>query len=148
MVTYAVIYHAACNMMSSTHKTTREVHMAKIISIVIGLFLVCWSPFFIINMVYVFCEDVCFERDAPRPLWPIHMSKVLHYSNSMMNFFVYSVRSKEFGGFFRRVLCFWSRKKHNKNKSTCLTIASELGSDDGDTKYFAGTQSLTKDSPM
>ena len=53
VIAYAVIYHTARHMIVAnvTVKITREIRLAKTISLVIGLFLVCWTPFFVINMV-------------------------------------------------------------------------------------------------
>lgn len=101
-------------MMTPTNEelsTAREMRVAKTISLIIGLFVICWTPFFTINMVYVFC------RHCNRPKSLIYLSKVMHYSNSMMNFFVYSARSPDFRTFFKKVLCpksFLSRRRKEK----------------------------------
>ena len=131
IVSYCVIFYAASHMMRSSNdsvSTTRELRVAKTISVVIGLFIICWSPFFIINMIYVFCYH------CARPKWPIYVSKVMHYTNSMMNFFVYSARSPDFRNFFRKILCPRERMKNKSrirltelnNTKTCSPMASPL----------------------
>ena len=85
---------------------SRELQVAKTISIIIGLFVLFWMPFFVINMYFVFCDnwygdgdDKCKKND-----WLVHLAKALHYSNSMMNFFVYAVRSPDFRETFKALV--------------------------------------------
>ena len=74
---YCLIFHTATNMIMANEdvKTRRELRLAKTISLVVGLFVVCWTPFFVVNMVYVFCKG-CFCEGCNRPQWPIHLAKV------------------------------------------------------------------------
>ncbi|XP_057307485.1 octopamine receptor Oamb-like [Hydractinia symbiolongicarpus] len=100
---YCVIFYAAMNMIRASNqpgRIVRELHVAKTISFIIGLFIFCWMPFFIVNMVVVHCGSSC--RDFP--MWLIYLSKMMHYSNSMMNFFVYAVRSPDFRRSFKAIL--------------------------------------------
>lgn len=108
---YCEIFYSSLNMMKSSNENVtaeRELRVAKTISLVISLFIICWSPFFIVNMIYVFCHH------CSRPKWPIYISKMLHYSNSMMNFFVYSTRSPEFRNFFKKIICPKKRRKSSQ----------------------------------
>nr|XP_047127598.1 uncharacterized protein LOC101239810 [Hydra vulgaris] len=102
VVSYCVIFYCAILMMRENSnqdgKTKQELRVAKTISVIIGLFLFCWSPFFILNMVYAFCKDIHCNK---LPLWLTNVTKLLHYSNSMMNFFVYGYRSPDFRHSFR-----------------------------------------------
>lgn len=115
MCSYVALFCAARNMMAShnSHVTAlRELRVAKTVSMVIGLFVLCWSPFFLVNMVWVFCG--C---GSTLPAWPIHLSKLMHYSNSAMNFFVYAVTSPDFRNYFLKVLCskYYARKVKRNN---------------------------------
>ena len=134
---YAVIFHTARNMITTNSislKVSREIRLAKNISLVIGLFFICWTPFFLTNIIYVYCDVICFEPGAPRPSWPIYVSKVLHYSNSMMNFFVYGFRSPDFRQYFRKYLCCLNKRIRSASNvqrdSRGETIVSEIGSDE------------------
>ena len=152
VVAYVVIYNTACNMITANidTKTSREIKLAKTISFIIGLFLICWTPFFLVNMIYVFCESSCFHPGGNKPTWPIHVSKILHYSNSMMNFIVYGFRSPDFGQFFRRALC-CSLKSRNGSVTTSqvrtrgLTV-TEVCFDEYSDNGCAVTRPLTNDS--
>ncbi|XP_047135943.1 dopamine receptor 2 [Hydra vulgaris] len=104
VVSYCIIYCAIRMMRDNSNqdgKTKQELRVAKIISIIIGLFFICWSPFFILNTVHLFCKEVYCRK---LPIWLINITKMLHYSHSMMNFFVYGYRSPDFRHIFRAFL--------------------------------------------
>lgn len=126
ITSYVVIFYASSNMMESSNKTVlknREVRVAKTICVVIGCFLGCWAPFFVVNILYVICRFCDFPR------WPIYVTTSLHYSNSMLNFFVYSMRSPEFRHFYKRLLCGRYRRRKIKRQidaSRKLTATSDI----------------------
>lgn len=147
---YCLIFYTASHMMRADNdnvSTMRELRVAKTISLVIGLFLMCWSPFFIVNMVFVFCTT------CAHPRWLVRVSKMMHYSNSMMNFFVYSVRSPEFRTFFKKILCQREKERNRKisvllrdvgaksRKTTGQSLLSSTSTDSGKTLF------AVKDSP-
>ena len=105
VLSYVVIFHTANKIMKEAIEggnLTQELRVAKTISVIIGLFVICWCPFFILNMLFIFCSDFC---DAINNLpWLVNVSKALHYSNSMMNFFVYAVRSPDFRRTFKALI--------------------------------------------
>lgn len=103
IVCYCIIFHAAVKMMKASNQTgklTREIHVAKTVSVIISLFIFCWLPFFVVNMIYIYCKENCDDK----PIWPAYLTKLIHYSNSMMNFFVYAVRSPDFRRSFKAIL--------------------------------------------
>ena len=105
IASYFIIFFAAVKMMNETNqpgKLARELHVAKTICVIIALFILCWMPFFVINMVWVFCSDFCDQKQHYR--WVIHLSKMAHYANSAMNFFVYAVRLPDFRRAFKAIL--------------------------------------------
>ena len=105
VASYFIIFFAAVKMMNETNqpgRLARELHVAKTICVIIALFMICWMPFFVINMVWVFCSDFCDQKRNYR--WVIHISKMAHYSNSAMNFFVYAVRLPDFRRAFKAIL--------------------------------------------
>lgn len=80
----------------SSHITTD--HKAAItLGIIMGSFLVCWMPFFCINIVAGFCKS-CISDDVFKTLtW-------LGYCNSALNPVIYSIFNTEFRDAFRKVL--------------------------------------------
>ena len=99
---YCVIFYAAVHMMKVLNKVGRihnEIKIAKTICIIICLFVFCWTPFFVVNMVYVYCAKDC----QGKPLWPAYLTKMIHYSNSMINFFVYAAKNPDFRVAFKSI---------------------------------------------
>lgn len=107
VVSYIWLFRAALNLELADNQThsqsiRRDLRIAKTISIIIGLFFVCWAPFFALNLLYyVICRN-CIGHKTLIVL--ISIAKIMHYSNSMMNFFVYAVRSPEYRKTFDALL--------------------------------------------
>ena len=99
VISYCITFHCAVSTVKISSK--RELRVAKTISVIIALFFFCWSPFFIVNMVFAFCEGVFCTK---LPGWLVNVAKIMHYSNSMMNFFVYGHRSPDFRRSFKAFL--------------------------------------------
>ena len=54
---YIVIFYTARTMFLASNQESnlsRDIQVAKTISVIIGLFLLCWFPFFFINMMYYY----------------------------------------------------------------------------------------------
>ena len=67
------------------------------IGIIMGVFLLCWTPFFIVNVVAGFCKDCISDTTFKVLTW-------LGYSNSAFNPIIYTIFNAEFRGAFQRVL--------------------------------------------
>ncbi|KAB5548979.1 hypothetical protein PHYPO_G00061930 [Pangasianodon hypophthalmus] len=85
---------------SSTRSTLqREVHAAKSLAIIVGLFAICWLPLHIINCFTLFCPK------CPRPpLWIMYLAIILSHANSVVNPFIYAYRIRDFRLTFRRII--------------------------------------------
>uniref|UniRef100_A0A2I3G782 Adenosine receptor A2 n=1 Tax=Nomascus leucogenys TaxID=61853 RepID=A0A2I3G782_NOMLE len=77
----------------------KEVHAAKSLAIIVGLFALCWLPLHIINCFTFFCPD-CNHA----PLWLMYLAIVLSHTNSVVNPFIYAYRIREFRQTFRKII--------------------------------------------
>ncbi|KAL0186836.1 hypothetical protein M9458_018506, partial [Cirrhinus mrigala] len=77
----------------------KEVHAAKSLAIIVGLFAVCWLPLHIINCFTLFCP-LC---DRP-PVLIMYLAIILSHANSVVNPFIYAYRIREFRHTFRKIV--------------------------------------------
>ncbi|KAJ7997689.1 hypothetical protein DPEC_G00214740 [Dallia pectoralis] len=76
----------------------RERKAMKVLPVVVGAFLFCWTPFFVLHTMRALCST-CYIR-------PALMSTVtwLGYVNSALNPIIYTVFNTEFRNYFRKFL--------------------------------------------
>lgn len=85
---------------SSSRSTLQmEVHAAKSLAIIVGLFAVCWLPLHIINCFNNLCQDC----DRPH-IWVMNIAIILSHANSVVNPFIYAFRIRDFRHTFRKIL--------------------------------------------
>lgn len=86
---------------SSASRSTlqKELHAAKSLAIIVGLFALCWLPLHIINCFNYLCQDC--ERTH---IWVMNIAIILSHANSVVNPFIYAYRIREFRQTFRRIL--------------------------------------------
>ncbi|XP_038590525.1 adenosine A2a receptor b [Micropterus salmoides] len=77
----------------------KEVHAAKSLAIIVGLFALCWLPLHIINCFNYLCQDC--KRSH---IWVMNIAIILSHANSVVNPFIYAYRLREFRQTFRRIL--------------------------------------------
>ncbi|XP_069809302.1 alpha-1B adrenergic receptor [Dendropsophus ebraccatus] len=96
-------------------KFSREKKAAKTLGIVVGLFILCWLPFFTALPL-----GSIFKELEP----PLTVQKVifwLGYFNSCLNPIIYPCSSKEFKRAFIRILkCQWGTRRHSGIRRTQL----------------------------
>uniref|UniRef100_A0A8C5UFQ5 Adenosine receptor A2 n=1 Tax=Malurus cyaneus samueli TaxID=2593467 RepID=A0A8C5UFQ5_9PASS len=68
----------------------KEVHAAKSLAIIVGLFAFCWLPLHIINCFTLFCPNC-----AHAPLWLMYLAIILSHANSVVNPLIYAYRIRE-----------------------------------------------------
>lgn len=77
----------------------RERKTVKTLGIIMGTFIVCWLPFFIVALVLPFCTESCYMPD-----WLGAVINWLGYSNSLLNPIIYAYFNKDFQSAFKKIL--------------------------------------------
>ncbi|KAM4617576.1 D(4) dopamine receptor [Discoglossus pictus] len=76
----------------------RERKAMRVLPVVVGAFLFCWTPFFVVHITRALCET-CY---IPEPL--ISIVTWMGYVNSALNPVIYTIFNTEFRNYFRKVL--------------------------------------------
>ena len=97
---YSLIWHRVTNPVNMNHRdaTKQEKKLAVTLSIITLVFVLTWVPFYIMNVIYMFC-DSCYVLEL------IYFAKFLHYSNSFANFVIYALKIREFRKTVIKLLC-------------------------------------------
>lgn len=102
----------------------KEVHAAKSLAIIVGLFAICWLPLHIINCFTLFCPG-CLRP----PLWLMYLAIILSHANSVVNPLIYAYRIREFRLTFRKIIRQHIVGKKQFKTSTTSTRTSTHGGD-------------------
>ncbi|KAM9847076.1 adenosine receptor A2b [Aulostomus maculatus] len=76
----------------------REIRAAKSLSIIVGLFAICWLPVHILNCLTLFYEGL----DKPDII--MYVAIILSHANSAVNPIIYAYRIQDFRNTFRKIL--------------------------------------------
>ncbi|NWI18105.1 5HT1A protein, partial [Crypturellus soui] len=77
----------------------RERKTVKTLGIIMGTFILCWLPFFIVALVLPFCDSKCYM-----PEWLGAVINWLGYSNSLLNPIIYAYFNKDFQSAFKKII--------------------------------------------
>ena len=105
---------------------SKELKAAKTVGAVIGAFVICWGPFFVLNLIYALCKSC-----LPLPEESVLAAKWLHYVNSVLNPIIYACMNKEFRSAFKKILafsCFFVPGVHRQDMSLEKSFQSERSS--------------------
>ncbi|KAK0090436.1 hypothetical protein PV325_000100 [Microctonus aethiopoides] len=96
-------------------------HKAAItVGVIMGVFLICWVPFFCVNIIAAFCKTCIPDRAFQVLTW-------LGYSNSAFNPIIYSIFNTEFREAFKRILTKGARARGNQpSTSECGEFRSVI----------------------
>ncbi|XP_038070780.1 dopamine receptor 2-like [Patiria miniata] len=87
-------------------RMNREHKAAKTLGIVVGVFVVCWLPFFVVNVASPLCPTCISSPHIVIPLltW-------LGYINSALNPAIYAFTNKSFKRAYKKILCRCGRRQ-------------------------------------
>ncbi|XP_008532811.1 adenosine receptor A2b isoform X2 [Equus przewalskii] len=107
LVIYMKIFMVACRQLQRTelmdHSRTilqREIHAAKSLAMVVGIFALCWLPLHAINCVTLFQP----AQAKNKPKWAINTAILLSHANSVVNPIVYAYRNRDFRYTFHKII--------------------------------------------
>lgn len=97
---YAMIWHRVRKPVNLQHRqtTAQEKKLAVTLSIITLVFILTWVPFYITNVIIMFCKS-CYVLQL------VYFAKFLHYSNSFANFVIYALKIREFRKTVAKILC-------------------------------------------
>ncbi|XP_072289357.1 alpha-2B adrenergic receptor [Eucyclogobius newberryi] len=78
----------------------REKRFTFVLAVVIGVFVVCWFPFFFSYSLQAVCPNTCV---IPGPLFTFFFW--IGYCNSSLNPVIYTIFNKDFRKAFKKILC-------------------------------------------
>ncbi|XP_074546974.1 adenosine receptor A2b-like [Halichoeres trimaculatus] len=112
---------------SGTSRSTlqKEVHAAKSLAIIVGLFALCWLPLHFINCFNHLCENC-----GRSHVWIMNIAIILSHANSVVNPLIYAYRIREFRQTFRKILYQHILGRRDRN---------EFGAGNGDSRCVRST---------
>lgn len=110
--TYSCIFSVArrhvrvINVISGSRHDTKfsyitEMKAAKVIGIVVGAFLVCWAPFLLTNLAINNCQKCIMSF----PVEGVYTLKLLQYTSSALNPYIYTCLNSDFRLAVKRLVC-------------------------------------------
>lgn len=97
---------------------SREQKAAKTLGIVMGVFIICWMPFFTLNVMTCILKAKLPERDHDI-IFAIFTW--LGYLNSGCNPVIYAFNSRDFRRAFFKILCPTNFRKHKRKKMQVIS---------------------------
>jgi hypothetical protein len=95
------------------NKTNNERKALRVLIIIFALFACFWTPFFLVNIIDVFCVELCASFITPNLILVITW---LGYVSSMLNPVVYTMFNKSFREAFINLLKCQTKKKNIYNR--------------------------------
>lgn len=86
----------------------KSVKAVKTLAVVVGAFVICWIPFFALNMTYSLCVHCPINPNL------ILVTKWMHYGNSFINPVIYALISRDFRLSFKKLLVCCTKTKQEE----------------------------------
>ena len=97
VICYVIVWTTLANKRLGSETSSLSATVNQTIVITIVSFMACWTPFMVLNVVWVF--------NYPIPVWVAPVVMSLRYTNSIVNFFVYATKIREFRIAVRSLVC-------------------------------------------
>lgn len=101
ITSYVIIFYTMKTRQEQHWRFKQEMRLAVMIGIVIILFLICWFPFFLLNILL---HHACPCKSNHYLYHLIPFVKYMHYANSLMNPIIYAYRYPDYRHAFKRLL--------------------------------------------
>ena len=101
ITSYILIFMTMKTRQEQHWRFKQEMRLAVMIGIVIVLFLICWFPFFLLNILL---HHACPCRNDHHLYTLIPIVKYMHYANSLMNPIIYAYRYPDYRHAFKKLL--------------------------------------------
>lgn len=149
LLSYGNIYRVVSYRAKWTGSVLIEIKLARTLSIVIGAFILCWGPFFILNIVSYYCTLATCNYEVA-----IQVIKWLQYASACINPVIYTIRNREFRFTFHKLIfrCSYRNGKYVFNpqgtRSTscgCCQLGGPIDVDFGESRsrYPTYTEEIT-----
>ncbi|CAL8333891.1 alpha-2Db adrenergic receptor [Gadus morhua] len=83
----------------------REKRFTFVLAVVMGVFVLCWFPFFFTYSLHAVCRDSCYVPDA---LFNVFFW--IGYCNSSVNPIIYTIFNRDFRKSFKKIICRASKR--------------------------------------
>ncbi|XP_036384677.1 alpha-2B adrenergic receptor-like [Megalops cyprinoides] len=100
LVTQGVKPEVTPNTARRKAMVNREKRFTFVLAVVIGVFVICWFPFFFSYSLKAVCPEAC---ALPEPLFKFFFW--IGYCNSSLNPLIYTIFNKDFRRAFKKILC-------------------------------------------
>ncbi|CAF3952181.1 unnamed protein product [Rotaria sordida] len=110
--------HRNAKFQIESSKWKKNMKAIRTLGIVVGVFVACWLPFFVMYLLLAYCNYKCVTPNIERYItWIETSSLYLGYANSFCNPVIYAFSNKEFRNAFFEILHY--------NNCKCLPLSSD-----------------------
>ena len=93
-ISYCIIWRKQSSRIPNETQARKDVHLNKTLLLITAIFVLSWLPFQVLAAVLNFC--ISCRRLNKTLIILLYVIKLLHYSNSFMNFLVYCFRMSDY----------------------------------------------------
>ncbi|MBN3279220.1 S1PR4 protein, partial [Polyodon spathula] len=120
---YRHVRHSTERVVSSSRSRNKSLRLLKTVILIVGAFIICWSPLFILLLLDFFCEPKSAKLYSMD--WPIALAVL----NSAINPIIYSLGSMDVRKAIFSVLCCFCFKTGLVDPSSLLSIETVVSSE-------------------
>lgn len=148
---YCIIMHKEALRPQLGFRARSEARLSKTVCLITGMFILTWMPFQLLVIVIHKCT-VCSKSV---PVSVVFLIKLLQFSNSVVNFFIYCLRMpvyrRALSALFRSCNCFVSQTqvhpffRHQNTNVTIISLSSSVSVNrlqDFDVYYYSAKNSI------